>query len=100
MTVAYNNKLKRVTNDMKLGINSDVNAGTVSVGIKHNLGQSKVKLLHDDHKDVSKELRKSAEKVVEKESTDIPKSTHTKHDIDLILKMMIAAGAIAFFIFR
>ena len=46
-TVGYNNKLKRVTPNMKLGVNSDVNAdGTVSVGIKHNLGVSKVKLPH------------------------------------------------------
>ena len=38
-TVGYNNKLKRVTPNMKLGVNSDVNAdGTVSVGIEHNLG--------------------------------------------------------------
>ena len=37
-TVAYNNKLKRVTPNMKLGPNSDVNAdGSVSVGIKYNL---------------------------------------------------------------
>ena len=44
-TVGYNNKLKRVTSNMKLGVNSDVNAdGTVSAGIKHNLGVSKVKL--------------------------------------------------------
>ena len=49
-TVGYINKLKRVTNDMKLGVNSDVNAdGTVSVGIKHNLGASKVKLPHAVH---------------------------------------------------
>ena len=65
----------------------------------NNLGESKVRLPHADHKDISKELRKTAEKVVEKESTDIPKSTHTKHEIDLIL-ISIAAGAIAFFIFR
>ena len=46
-TVGYNNKLKRATPNMKLGVNSDVNAdGTVSVGIKHNLGVSKVKLPH------------------------------------------------------
>ena len=49
-TVGYINKLKRVTNDMKLGVNSDVNAdGTVSVGIKHNLEESKVKLPHAVH---------------------------------------------------
>ena len=41
-TVGYNNKLKRVTTKMKLGVNSEVNAdGTVSVGIHHNLGRAK-----------------------------------------------------------
>ena len=79
-TVGYNNKLKHITPNMKLGVNSDVIAdGTVSVGIKHNLGVSKVKLPHAVHKDVSKDLRKAAEKVEslssskkdpEKESTD------------------------------
>ena len=99
-TVGYNNKLKRVTNDMKLGVNSDVNTnGTVSVGIKHNLEESKVKFPHADHKGVSEELRKFAVKVESLGEKDIPKSTLTKHEIDLIL-IMIAAGAIAFFIFR
>ena len=46
-TVGYNNKLKRVTTNMKLGVDSDVNDnGTVSVGIQHNLGTSKKKLPH------------------------------------------------------
>ena len=61
--------------------------GTVSVGIKHNLGVSKVKLPHVIQKHVSHVLLKAAKKVeslsskkaVEKESTDTPKSTHTKH---------------------
>ena len=63
-TVGYNNKLKRVTPNMKLGVNSDVNSdGTVSVGIKHNFGESKVKLLHALQKHASHVLRKAAEKV-------------------------------------
>ena len=91
---------------MKLGVNSDVNSdGTASVGIKHTLGESKVKLPHVVHKDVSKELRKAAEKVapekkdVEKESTDTPKSIHTKGELDLIL-IMIPATATAWLFFR
>ena len=35
-TVGYNNKLKRVTTSMKLGVNSDVNAeGVLNVGISY-----------------------------------------------------------------
>ena len=37
-TVGYNNKLKRVSSSMKLGVNSDVNVDSGEVGIKHNLG--------------------------------------------------------------
>ena len=97
-TVGYNIKLKRVTPNMKLGVNSDVSTnGTVSVGIKHNLGVSKVKFTHVVKKDASHVLRKAAEKVesltpekkgVGKDSTDTPKSTHTKHELDLILIMI------------
>ena len=49
-TVGYNNKLKRATIDMKLGVNAD---GTVDVGIRHNLGVSKVKLPHAVQKHAS-----------------------------------------------
>ena len=43
--MVINRESKRVTPNVKLGVYSDVNAdGTVSVGIKHNLGESKVKL--------------------------------------------------------
>ena len=45
-TIGYNNDLKRVKPTMKLGVNSDVNILTKPVGIKHNLGKSKVKLPH------------------------------------------------------
>ena len=100
-TVGYNNnKLKRATPNMKLGVNSDVNAdGTVSVGIKHNLGVSKVKLPHA----IQHVLRKAAQKVenlsskkdvetFEKKGAETPKGTHTKHELNLIL-IMIAATA-------
>ena len=103
-TVGYNNKLKRATPNMKLGVNSDVNAdGTVSVGIKHNLGVSKVKLPHAIQKHASHVIRKATEKVdslapkkndSEKKAPETPKSSHTKHELHLIL-IMIAATAVA-----
>ena len=102
-TVGYNNKLKRATPNMKLGVNSDVNSdGTVSVGIKHNLGVSKVKLPHVVQKDASHVIRKAAEKVeslAPEKDPSAPKSTTTKHEIDLIL-LMIAATATARLLFR
>ena len=100
-----NNKLKRVTPNMKLGVNSDVNSdGTVSVGIKHNFGESKVKLPHA----IQHVLRKAVEKVENLSSNkkdpetfekDTPKSTHKKHELDLIL-IMIAAMTGAWLLFR
>ena len=86
-TVGYNTKLKLVTPNMKLGVNSDVNAdGTVSFGIKHNLGVSKVKLSHVVQKYVSKEAAEKVESLT-------PKSTYSKHELDLILIMIAATVA-------
>ena len=45
-TIGYNNRLKRVEPSMRLGVNSDVNSKSGPVGIKHNLGKSKVLLPH------------------------------------------------------
>ena len=45
-TIGYNNELKRATSDMKLGVNSDINMLIKPVGIRHNLGESKVVLPH------------------------------------------------------
>ena len=43
-TVGFNNKLKRATPTMKLGLKSEINMINKDVDIKHNLGASKVKL--------------------------------------------------------
>ena len=66
--------MKRVTPNMTLGVNSDVNAdGTVSVGIKHNLGVSKVKLPHASHVSTIKHENHVKSDVV-KDYTPEPKS--------------------------
>ena len=84
-TVGYNNKLKHANSNMKLGVNSDVNAdGTVDVGIRHNLGVSKVKLPHVVHKDVSKELQKAAENVESLADKTIPKTVKNTQNMNLI----------------
>ena len=47
---AYNNVLQRASSSMKLGDNSDVNRQIKTVGIRRNLGISKVKLI-PEHKE-------------------------------------------------
>ena len=65
---------------MKLGVNSNVNAdGTKEVGIRHNLGVSEAKLPHVVHKDMSKELRKAADKIESIDDKTIPKTEKNTH---------------------
>ena len=49
--VGYNNELQKATDGMQFGVNVGVNEKSKSVGIKHNLGESKVKLPHRVVKD-------------------------------------------------
>ena len=44
--VGYNNELQKASEDMRFGVNVGVNEKSKAVGIKHNLGDSKVKLPH------------------------------------------------------
>ena len=98
-TVGYNNKLKRATTDMKLGVNSDVNAdGTMDVGIRHNLGVSKVKLPHAVRKH-SSHASNNIESLDDKTIPNTIKRTQTQHELNLIL-VMLAATATAWFLFR
>lgn len=98
-TVGYNNKLKRVTNDMKLGVNSDVNSDrTVDVGVRHNLGTSKVKLPH------SHRLRKvsntnNLESLSDETIPKTVKRTQTQHEINIMI-VTVAATAIGWMLFH
>ena len=99
-TVGYNNKLNSATTDMKLGVNSDKNSDeTVDVGIRHNIGVSKVKLPHA----VQHMLRKVGDTInIESLDKTIPKTekrTHAQHEINIII-VVLAAAATAWFIFR
>ena len=104
-TIGYNNRLKRVEPTMKLGVNTDVNSKSVSVGIKHNLGKSKVSLPHVVKQKVAENKSKvSLPHVVEKEPklTDKPqpaKPDTTKHEINLAV-LTIVVGGLAWFMFR
>ena len=44
--VGYNNELQKASEDMKFGVNETVNEKSKKVGIRHNMGGSKVKLPH------------------------------------------------------
>ena len=97
-TIGYNNRLKRVEPSMKLGVNTDVNSKSVPVGIKHNLGKSKVLLPHTS---VVKKVNKSKPMVEEKEpdKTQQAKPEATKHEINLAV-ITIVVGGLAWFMFR
>ena len=44
--VGYNNELQKASDSMQFGVNDGVNEKSKGVGVKHNLGNSKVKLPH------------------------------------------------------
>ena len=100
-TIGYNNRLKRVEPTMKLGVNTDVNSKSVSVGIKHNLGKSKVLLPHTSVVKKRVAENKSKPVVEEKEPPKPPpaKPDSTKHEINLAV-LTIIAGGLAWFMFR
>ena len=49
--VGYNNELQKANEGMQFGVNIGVNEKSKSVGVRHNLGESKVKLPHRVVKD-------------------------------------------------
>ena len=100
-TIGYNNRLKRVEPSMKLGVNLDVNLKTVPVGIKHNLGKSKVLLPHTSVVKKRVDVKKAEEVKNETPSTkpSPAKPETTKHEINLAA-LTIVAGGLAWFMFR
>ena len=97
-TIGYNNRLKRVEPSMKLGVNTDVNSKSVPVGIKHNLGKSKVSLPHTSVVKKRVDVKKSEEvKNETKPHQDKPEAT--KHEINLAV-ITIVVGGLAWFMFR
>ena len=97
-TIGYNNRLKRVEPSMKLGVNSDVNVKSGPVGIKHNLGKSKVNLPHTS---VVKKVLVPVEVKNEPQPNKPPpaKPDTSKHEINLAV-LTVVAGGLAWFMFR
>ena len=103
-TIGYNNRLKRVEPTMKLGVNTDVNSKSVPVGIKHNLGKSKVLLPHTSVVKQKAVIKKEPPKPADSSDSDKPQPPPsnpdtTKHEINLAA-LTIIAGGLAWYMFR
>ena len=120
--VGYNNKLKKATSFMRIGVNSDLNIPVRRSAPKHNLGSHAVKLPHS-----GVETQETKEKQVVKsktKETQVPKSktsetrdsetgeaanetreasetktVSTSHETNLNV-LIIVAGGLAWFLFR
>ena len=120
--VGYNNKLKKATSFMRIGVNSDLNIPVRRSAPKHNLGSRAVKLPHSGvetrvvksetkEKQVPKSKasdrefgdRESGDAVagVTKETSEASeaKTVSTSHETNLNV-LIIVAGGLAWFLFR
>ena len=81
--VGYNNELQKASDGMQFGVNDRVNEKSKSVGISHNLGDSKVKLPHVvGGEDVKTTIPKPKEKV------DVVDT----HETNKVALMIVASG--------
>ena len=125
--VGYNNKLKKATSFMRIGVNSDLNIPVRRSAPKHNLGSRAVKLPHsgvetqnsvagatadaEPGKPEKAKLRTKETKVVKSEKSEKSdsdresgeavgaKTVSTSHENNLNV-LIIVAGALAWFLFR
>ena len=110
--VGYNNKLKKATSFMRIGINSDLNIPVRRSAPKHNFGSGAVKLPHSGvETQETKETRvvksETKEKQVPKSETSDSKdgeasetkTVSTSHETNLNV-LIIVAGGLAWFLFR
>ena len=121
--VGYNNKLKKATSFMRIGVNSDLNIPVRRSAPKHNLGSRAVKLPHSGvetqdsgagakHRTKEKQVVKSRTKETQvsksktretrdsetRESSET-KTVSTSHETNLNV-LIIVAGGLAWFLFR
>ena len=113
--VGYNNKLKKATTFMRIGVNSDLNIPVRRSTQKHNLGSRAVKLPHSGFetpetkekqvvKSRTKETQVSKSKTRETRDSETRESSETKtvstsHETNLNV-LIIVAGGLAWFLFR
>ena len=91
--VGYNNELQKASEGMQFGVNDRVNEKSKAVGIKHNLGDSKIKLPHAVEKQVVPPAiplpAKPKEKVVANDTHETNKTA-----------WMIGAAGLGWWLFR
>ena len=117
--VGYNNKLKKATTFMRIGVNSDLNIPVRRSAPKHNLGSSAVKLPHSgvetqktketrvvkseksEKSDRDRESGEAAGATADAESGKLEKAktVSTSHENSLNV-LIIIAGGLAWFLFR
>ena len=103
--VGYNNKLKKATSFMKIGVNSDLNIPVKRSAPKHNFGSDAVKLPHSGV-ETQNNYRETKEKQVTKSETKETqvtkieaKTVSPSHETNLNV-LIIVAGGLAWFLFR
>ena len=109
--VGYNNKLKKATSFMKIGVNSDLNIPVKRSVPKHNFGSGAVKLPHSGvetqnnyHKTKETQVSKSETKETQVSKSETSegseaKTVYTSHETNLNV-LIIVAGGLAWFLFR
>ena len=107
----YNNKLKKATRFMKIGVNSDLNIPVRRSAPKHNFGSGAVKLPHSGverkyieplpgtSKNNSQETKET--RVVKSETSEASeaKTVSPSHETNLNV-LIIVAGGLSWFLFR
>ena len=109
--VGYNNKLKKATSFMKMGVNSDLNIPVRRSAPKHNFGSGAVKLPHSGV-ETKNNYQETKEKQAETKETQVTKSETSEtseaseaktvslsHETNLHV-LIIVAGGLAWFLFR
>ena len=119
--VGYNNKLKKATSFMRIGVNSDLNIPVRRSALKHNLGSRAVKLPHSGVETRVVKSKTKEKQVVKSDSeagvtsdrefgdressvaaagvTKETKTVSTSHETNLNV-LIIVAGGLAWFLFR
>ena len=95
--VGYNNELQKASEDMQFGVNVGVNEKSKAVGIKHNLGESKVKLPHILVKSPVKESSSISKEATPKKEES--KASESRHETNKTAYMIAAVG-LGWYIFR
>ena len=105
--VGYNNKLKKATTFMRIGVNSDLNIPVRRSAPKHNLGSRAVKLPHsgvetqnNNQENKAKQATATAtENPATADAEPGTKTVSTSHENNLNV-LIIIAGGLAWFLFR